>query len=143
MGSPPPVSGTVPGSAAISAAAKAATSECEALQALFKASVGPGGPGGPGSAGGAAGGLTAAASGTVQATCCGFSIGIPTSFKIAFKPPPIPNPLTALALLIPHVAFKLSCANPAAPVNQTSGVPWGGGRIPNAEPDPDDDENAF
>ena len=38
-----------------------------------------------------------------------------------------------------NLRFKLSC-DPDQPVTITDGVPWGGGRVSNNPPDPDDSE---
>jgi hypothetical protein len=87
--------------------------------------------------------MTAAGSASVQAECCGFSLDLSLGFKINFKLPSIKFGPAALSLIVPYLGFSLSCANPTAPVNLAAGIPWGGGRIPNGEPDPDDNENAY
>jgi|SRR6267378_2667040 len=73
------------------------------------------------------------------ASPCGFQIGIPR-FAFGFKlpvfgfPPSIPRPF---------IAFALSCKLPN-PVDITAGanLPFGGGRTPNTEPDPDLNEDS-
>ena len=75
---------------------------------------------------------------TTAASICGFAIGIPRlkiglSIILPFSfPPSIP---------LPHLSFALTCSI-NEPVKVDSGVPWGAGRKPNVDPDPDDDENA-
>jgi hypothetical protein len=122
----------------LTSAAAAATSACKALQASFKAGQITGGGGGSQSS--PADALTLQGSGSVQAQCCGFTLGIPTGFKIAFK---IPKFGYSLSALTPYLGFTLSCTDATRPINQAAGVPWGGGRIQNSEPDPDNDENAY
>jgi hypothetical protein len=39
------------------------------------------------------------------------------------------------------LGFSMSC-DPTKPINITVGVPYGGGRAPNGEPDPDLDESS-
>jgi hypothetical protein len=74
-----------------------------------------------------------------KASLCGFALGLPR-FTFGFKlpsikfPPPIP---------LPFIAFKLSC-DPKNPIDVTAGLalPFGGGRTPNNDPDPDLDEDS-
>ena len=83
--------------------------------------------------------LTAGASAGIKATCCGFTLDLSLGFLIDFQ---FPTFGFSLSLLLPYLGFSLSC-DPTKPVSLVVGVPWGGGRVGNAEPDPDDDENAF
>lgn len=75
---------------------------------------------------------------TTAATICGFKIGLPRikiglSIVLPFKfPPDIP---------LPYLAFALTC-DPNDPIKVDSGLKWGAGRVPNALPDPDDDDSA-
>lgn len=72
------------------------------------------------------------------ATICGFGIGQPKlkfglSILIHFSfPPSIP---------LPWFSFTLQC-DPSSPVDVSGGLPFGGGRPANGEPDPDDVEDA-
>ena len=72
------------------------------------------------------------------ATPCGFKLGVPR-FSFGFKLPTIKFPPT---LPFPFVALVLSC-DPRNPVDvvASANLPFGGGRTPNAEPDPDLDED--
>jgi hypothetical protein len=67
---------------------------------------------------------------------CGLSIAIPPWIIGISIPFSIPFPPTLPKL---NLFFKLSC-DPTKPVTVTDGVPWGGGRVSNAPPDPDDAE---
>jgi len=73
-----------------------------------------------------------------QATICGFGLGLPRitiglSIVLPFTfPPKIP---------LPHIAFALQC-DPNNPVKVDTGLAWGAGRVPNADPDPDDDDSS-
>ena len=93
-----------------------------------------------GTAGAGTGGASASASASLdfppspKASVCGFSLGLPR-FKFGFKlvipgfPPTLP---------FPFISLKLSC-DLSNPVDITAGLksPFGGGRTPNGEPDPD------
>jgi hypothetical protein len=81
--------------------------------------------------------LQAGASAGVTATCCGFTLNLSLAFLINFQLPPIPD----ILILLPYLGFSISC-DPTKPVNLAAGLPWGGGRQPNAPPDPDLDENS-
>jgi hypothetical protein len=73
------------------------------------------------------------------ATPCGFKIGLPR-FAFGFRLPPLP-----LIPQLPNVfiALVLSC-DPRNPVDIVAGanLPFGGGRTPNTDPDPDLDEDS-
>jgi hypothetical protein len=66
---------------------------------------------------------------------CGISIALP-SWVLGISIPgsfPFPPKFPPFSL---NFHFKLSC-DPTQPVTIINGVPWGGGRVPNAPPDPD------
>lgn len=69
-----------------------------------------------------------------KASICGFSLGLPR-FSISFFLPAIAFPPK---IPLPFISFKLSC-DPKNPIDVTAGLslPFGGGRVSNAEPDPD------
>lgn len=71
----------------------------------------------------------------VVADVCGLVIKIPT-FSFGFVLPPIP---ALPELPIPFFGFELSC-DPRNPINVTAGLDYGGGRIPNYDPNPDLDD---
>lgn len=71
---------------------------------------------------------------------CGFKFPPTLQFKIGFSlpsggiqfPPQLP---------VPHLALALNC-NASNPLSVNAGIAWGGGRKPNAPPDPDSEEQA-
>jgi hypothetical protein len=69
---------------------------------------------------------------------CGFALPALPKFKFGFTLPPLPFPPN---IPLPFIAFKLSC-NLSSPIDVTGGLklPFGGGRVNNAPPDPDLDE---
>jgi hypothetical protein len=81
--------------------------------------------------------LGLAASAGIQASCCGFTLDLSISFAIDFH---LPSFGFDLSLILPYLGFSLSC-DPSKPANLTIGVPYGGGRAPNNEPDPDLNED--
>lgn len=71
---------------------------------------------------------------------CGLSLGIPTfTFTLGVPSAALAKAIASLAtgvsLPTPNLAFRLSC-DPAKPVDIAASVPYGGGRTPNAPPDP-------
>jgi hypothetical protein len=83
--------------------------------------------------------LSADASAGVTATCCGFTLDIEVGFVINFQ---LPAFALNLELLLPYIGFTISC-DPGKPVNISAGLPYGGGRVSNSEPDPDLSENDY
>ena len=81
--------------------------------------------------------LGLAASAGIKASCCGFTLDLSISFAIDFH---LPSFGFDLSLLLPYLGFSLSC-DPSKPANLTIGVPYGGGRASNTEPDPDWNED--
>lgn len=80
-----------------------------------------------------------------KASSCSFSLPLTIpSFSPSFKLPPISLPGIP-TLPIPFVAFKFSC-DPTKPIDVTAGLPasskqFGGGRVNNAPPDQDLNED--
>lgn len=73
-----------------------------------------------------------------EASPCGFALGLPR-FKVGVRLPGFSFPPTFRVFL----AFKLVCKLPN-PIDVTAGVdtPFGGGRVSNADPDPDLNEDS-
>ena len=73
-----------------------------------------------------------------QASICGFNIGLPRfSFSLL-----IPKFTFIPAIPFPFLGFQLTC-DLSHPVDITAGLnlPFGGGRTPNNDPDPDDNDD--
>lgn len=112
---------------------------CSIFERGLSVNFGGGGVGAGGNISTPAETLSAGASAGVSATCCGFSLNLSFGFSIDFQLPSF-DFTALLQLLIPYLGFSLNC-DPTGPINLVVGVPYGGGRVSNAEPDPDDDEN--
>jgi hypothetical protein len=75
---------------------------------------------------------------TINASPCNFSFKLP-KFTFGFVLPPFKFP--PFDIPIPHFKLAISC-DLSQPLDVSAGLSFGGGRKPNGDPSPDDD-NSF